>query len=372
MSTLLKDKYSVAFYEGFLNSLEQVGFGLDKKRFFDLLMDSQWKEKSLKERMYHTTMVWRSLFNGTIENQAETIVILTKYLKTIHSTEYSLEYLFLADFISTYLMEQPELAITTIETVTTFTSCEFAIRPFLIRYPGQFEKQMISWSMHTNEHLRRLASEGIRPRLPWGEVLRAYVKDPSVIFPILDNLTNDPSEYVRRSVSNNINDISKTHPALVLDWCNAKKSSKKEVQQLIKHGLRTLLKQGNSKALAIIGIKPDTSIQVKSFEIQQNQIPFDGELQFTIEIQNSDTTDKSVRVEYKLFFKRLNKVFGEKVFQITSQNMSANSSLSLTRKYSFTPITTRTYYPGDHFISLIVNGEEQERVGFVLGEIKMK
>ena len=368
MSTLLKDKYSVAFYEGFLNSLEQVGFGLDKKRFFDLLMDPQWKEKSLKERMYHTTMVWRSLFNGTIENQAETIVILTKYLKTIHSTEYSLEYLFLADFISTYLLEQPELAITTIETVTTFTSCEFAIRPFLIRYPGQFEKQMMSWSMHTNEHLKRLASEGIRPRLPWGEVLRAYVKDPSVIFPILDNLTNDPSEYVRRSVSNNINDISKTHPALVLDWCNAKKSSKKDVQQLIKHGLRTLLKQGNSKALAIIGIKPDTSIQVKSFEIQQNQIPFDGELQFTIEIQNTGTTDKSVRVEYKLFFKRLNKEFGEKVFQITSQNMSANSSLSITRKYSFKPITTRTYYPGEHFISLIVNGEEQERIGFMLND----
>ena len=369
MSTLLKDKYSVAFYEGFLNSLEQVGFGLDKKRFFELLMDARWEDKSLKERMYHTTFVWRKIFNGTIENQSEAIVVLTNYLKTIHTTEYSLEYLFLADFISTYLLEQPELAIKTIETVTTFTSCEFAIRPFLIHYPVQFEKQMLGWSTHTNEHLRRLASEGIRPRLPWGEVLRAYVKDPSVIFPILDNLTNDPSEYVRRSVSNNINDISKTHPALVLDWCNAKKSSKKDVQQLIKHGLRTLLKQGDSKALGIIGIKPDTSIQVKSFEIQNNKIPFDGELQFTTEIQNTGTTEKSVRVEYKLYFKRLNKEFGEKVFQITSQNMSANSSLQLARKYSFKPITTRSYYPGEHFISLIVNGEEQERVGFVLGDM---
>jgi hypothetical protein len=184
----------------------------------------------------------------------------------------------------------------------------------------------------------------------------------------LDNLANDSSEYVRRSVSNNLNDISKTHPALVIDWCNAKKSSEKEVQQLIKHGLRTLLKQGDSKALGIIGIKPDTSIQVKSFEIQNNKIPFDGELQFTTEIQNTGTTEKSVRVEYKLYFKRLNKEFGEKVFQITSQNMSANSSLSITRKYSFKPITTRTYYPGEHFISLIVNGEEQERIGFMLND----
>jgi 3-methyladenine DNA glycosylase AlkC len=364
MSTLLKDKYSIAFYEDFLNSLEQVGFGIDKKRFFDLLMDPQWEEKSLKERMYHTTMVWRSLFNGTIENQAVAIVILTNYLKTIHSTEYSLEYLFLADFISTYLLEQPELAITTIETVTTFTSCEFAIRPFLIRYPAQFEKQMLCWSTHTNEHLRRLASEGIRPRLPWGEVLRTYIKDPAPIFPILDNLIEDSSEYVRRSVANNLNDISKTHPELVLDWSAKKYGVSKELNQAIKHGIRTLLKQGNSKALSIIGIKRDASISVISFELTKPQVKMGGELPFSLVVENTGSKSSSIRVEYKVYFKRLNKPFGEKVFQITSTNLVGYASLTLERKHSFKPITTRNYYPGEHYISLIVNGEEGEKVRF--------
>jgi 3-methyladenine DNA glycosylase AlkC len=299
-----------------------------------------------------------------VENQVKVLVEITNYLKSIHSTEYSLEYLFLADFIVLYFIDYPELAIKTMEEVTTFTSCEFAIRPFIIRYPDQFEKQMFAWSKHSNHHVRRLASEGIRPKLPWGEVLRTYIKDPAPIFPILDNLIADSSEYVRRSVANNLNDISKTHPELVLDWCTKKYGVSKEVNQAIKHGIRTLLKQGNFKALSIIGIKPATSISVISFELTKPVVKMGGELPFSLTIENTGTKSSSIRVEYKVYFKRLNKPFGEKVFQITSTNLVGNSILTLERKHSFKPITTRNYYPGEHFISLIVNGEEGEKVKF--------
>ena len=364
MSTLLKDKYSVSFYEGFLDALAKTGNSIPKDEFFEKLMDVSWEEKSLKQRMRHTTLVWRTFQLDGVENQAKVLVDITNYLKSIHSTEYSLEYLFLADFIVLYFIDYPELAIKTMEEVTTFTSCEFAIRPFIIRYPDQFEKQMFAWSKHSNHHVRRLASEGIRPKLPWGEVLRTYVKEPASIFPILDNLIADPSEYVRRSVANNLNDISKTHPDLVLDWCTKKHGVSKEVNQAIKHGIRTLLKQGNSKALFIIGIKPDTSISVISFELSKSEVKIGGELPFSLKIENTGSKSSSIRIEYKVYFKRLNKPFGEKVFQITSTNLVGNTSLTLERKHSFKPITTRNYYLGEHFISLIVNGEEGEKVKF--------
>ena len=368
MSTLLKDRYSISFYEGFLEALEITGNRVPKKKFFNQLMDATWEEKSLKERMRHTTLVWRSFLVDEVENQAKILIEVTNYLKTIHSTEYSLEYLFLADFIVLHFIDYPELAIKTMEEVTTFTSCEFAIRPFIIRYPAQFEKQMFAWSNHSNHHVRRLASEGIRPKLPWGEVLRIYVNEPAPIFPILDNLITDPSVYVRRSVANNLNDISKTHPDLVLNWCTKKYGVSKEVNQAIKHGIRTLLKQGNSKALSIIGIKPDTSISVISFEITKPRVKMGGELPFSLTIENTGTKSTSIRVEYKVYFKRLNKPFGEKVFQITSINLAGNTSISLERKHSFKPITTRNYYPGEHYISLIVNGEEGEKVWFEVEE----
>ena len=364
MSTLLKDKYSVSFYEGFLDALSKTGNSIPKDEFFEKLMDSSWEEKSLKERMRHTTLVWKSFLVDDIENQSKILIKVINYLKSIHSTEYSLEYLFLADFIVLYFIDYPDLAIKTIEEVTTFTSCEFAIRPFIIRYPEQFEKQMFAWSNHSNHHVRRLASEGIRPKLPWGEVLRTYIKDPAPIFPILDNLIADPSEYVRRSVSNNLNDISKTYPELVLDWCTKKHGVSKEVNQAIKHGIRTLLKQGNFKALSIIGIKPATSISVISFELTKPVLKMGGELPFSLTIENTGTKSSSIRVEYKVYFKRLNKPFGEKVFQITSTNLAGYASLTLERKHSFKPITTRNYYSGEHYISLIVNGEEGDKVRF--------
>jgi 3-methyladenine DNA glycosylase AlkC len=331
-------------------------------------MDPQWKEKSLKERMYHTTMVWRSLFNGTIENQAETIVILTKYLKTIHSTEYSLEYLFLADFISTYLLEQPELAITTIETVTTFTSCEFAVRPFFKQYPSEMLQQMQCWSKHENSHLRRLASEGSRPKLPWGEALKAFVGDPTPLIPILENLKNDSSEHVRRSVANNLNDISKTHPQLVIQVSKEWIGGSNETNQLVKHALRSLLKSGNQEALKTIGIEANQEIIPKNFSLLTDKVNFGSKLYFSFSIQNQSSQSCMVRLEYRLYFKRMNKEMGTKVFKISEKLIVSNQIVDFQRYYSFHPITTRKYYPGSHAIELIVNGVASNYTSFELVE----
>ena len=127
-----------------------------------------------------------------------------------------LEHMFIPDYIEVYGIDHFDLSMKAFETVTQFVSCEFAVRPFFIRYGNQMVNQMKIWSRHKNESVRRLSSEGSRPRLPWAMAIPALKKDPSPILPILENLKNDPSEDVRRSVANNINDIAKDHPDIVM------------------------------------------------------------------------------------------------------------------------------------------------------------
>ncbi|MGY0037975.1 DNA alkylation repair protein [Pedobacter sp. NJ-S-72] len=136
--------------------------------------------------------------------------------------------------------------------ITQFISCEFAVRPFLAKYGGQMMIRMEKWSLHESHKVRRLASEGSRSRLPWAMAVPGLKKDPSPILPILENLKNDPSEWVRKSVANNLNDISKDHPEIVIAIANRWKGLSKETDAIIKHGCRSLLKQGHAKILPIM------------------------------------------------------------------------------------------------------------------------
>jgi 3-methyladenine DNA glycosylase AlkC len=154
-----------------------------------------------------------------------------------------LVYIFLPDYIEQYGLEDFESSVKAIENVTRFVSCEFAVRPFILKYGGTMMKKMRTWSLHKSYHVRRLSSEGSRPRLPWAISIPELKKDPSPILPILENLKNDPSEWVRRSVANNLNDIAKDHPGLVIELARKWKGISRETDAIIKHGSRTLLKK---------------------------------------------------------------------------------------------------------------------------------
>lgn len=161
--------------------------------------------------------------------------------------------MFFPDYIERFGMEDYAVAVGTMERLTAFTSCEFAVRPFIKKHEGQMLEQMLGWSEHSSHHVRRLASEGSRPRLPWAMALPKLKKDPSPILPILENLKVDSSEYVRRSVANNLNDISKDNPDVALsvfrDWIG----HSPETNRIVKHGCRTLLKQGVPEAMELFG-----------------------------------------------------------------------------------------------------------------------
>ena len=217
MSTLLKDIYSPEFYARLGDGLGKVVDDFDRLAFERAIFSPAFADMELKQRMTHTIEVIADLFPANYADAVECLKALVDALRTAGHHEQSFEYMFLPEFIENRGLDHFDLSVDAFEFVTRFTSCEFAVRPFIHRYGQAMLDRMLAWSRHPHEMVRRLASEGSRPRLPWAMALPALKQDPAPLLPILDNLKQDPSESVRRSVANNLNDISKDNPAFVIE-----------------------------------------------------------------------------------------------------------------------------------------------------------
>lgn len=277
-----------------------------------------------------------------------------------------LEYMFLPDYIETYGINDYEHSVKCMEFVTRFTSCEFAVRPFIVKYGDRMLDQMQRWSLHENHHVRRLASEGSRPRLPWAIALPKLISDPVPLLPILENLKNDPSDYVRRSVANSLNDISKDHPEIVISIAKKWGGLSKETDDLIKHACRTLLKQGNHTILKHFGVSANSNIVISKFIIHTPFVCVGDGLDFSFEVINKDSKNLNLRIEYGVYYLRNNGRHSKKVFKISERQLHPLQKIEINRKQSFKPITTRRFYPGQHQLSIIINGEEKAIRAFEL------
>jgi 3-methyladenine DNA glycosylase AlkC len=366
MSTLLKDIYSKDFYNTFSQILEEVLPAFNKKEFLKSIFDKNWKDKALKERMKHTTFVLHSIFPGDFKKATKTIEQIIQRLRHHKITESSLEFMFLPDYIETYGIDHFDAAVKAIETVTQFTSCEFAVRPFILKYGDKMIGQMHQWSTHQSQHVRRLASEGSRPRLPWAMALPALKNNPKPILPILENLKNDPSEYVRRSVANNLNDIAKDNPDIVINIAKEWKGHSKETDAIIKHGCRTLLKQGHSDILHYFDLSDHPDLKVTNFKVLTPSIKIGESLAFSFLLHNASKQIQTTRIEYGIHYLRNNGQLSKKVFKISERQLQPDEKLEINRKQSFRIITTRQFYTGQQKISIIINGRERDSAPFEL------
>jgi len=365
MSTLLKDLYSPTFYKSFTNVLAQVLPAFDKQQFMDAIFDETFADKELKARMRHTAKVLHLFFPSEFAQAALLMKQLITRLRAEGIKESSLEYMFLPDYIETYGLDDFENAVKAIEVVTQFTSCEFAVRPFLLKYGYRMMEQMTAWSLHENYKVRRLASEGMRPRLPWAMAVPALKKDPTPILPILENLKQDPSDFVRRSVANNLNDIAKDHPQLVIEIATKWKGVSKDTDAIIKHGCRTLLKQGHADILKHYGLQSQ-NIVLADFTIATPKVQIGESLVFSFSITNTSSTPQTIRLEYAVYYKRQNGQLSKKVFKISEKVYQVHETSNIQRRQSFKPITTRRFYSGQHQLSIIINGKEKEIKTFEL------
>lgn len=366
MAEPLKNLYSTDFYHQLSSQLNQVIPDFNSEQFQKEIFCSSWDKKELKDRMKHTADVLATLLPENFQDAAKNIYLLTEIAKTKQSKWDSFLYLFLADYIERFGINHFDIACKLIEKVTQLSSCEFAVRPFIIKYDKQMTDQMLLWSSHENYHVRRLATEGIRPRLPWAMALPLFKKDPSRILPILENLKNDPSEYVRKSVANNLNDITKDNPEIVLSLIKKWKNLSKETDWIIKHGTRTLLKQGNPDIITFYGLNQSNDITLNQFSIKTPIVSIGSSLNFEFELKNNDTKAHLVRLEYAIYYLRKNNTHSKKVFKISEKETPSLSKIIIKRKQSFKVISTRKFYPGTQKISIIINGLEKDILEFEL------
>nr|WP_134794215.1 DNA alkylation repair protein [Clostridioides difficile] len=266
---------------------------------------------------------------------------------------------FFPDFVEVYGQDDVnwDLSISALERNTKYWSSEFAVRAFIIKDEERMMAQMRKWSKHKNEHVRRLASEGCRPQLPWGQAISKFKKDPTPVLPILEQLKTDTSTYVQKSVANNLNDISKTHPDLVISIAKDWYGKNKPTNWIVKHGCRTLLKKGNRDVLALFGYDDTTSINIQDFTLETTSISIGENLTFSFKILAKKAT--KTRLEYGIDYVKSNGKRNRKIFKISEVSLKENEKKSYMKKHSFADVSVRKHYPGIHSITIIINGVEK-------------
>lgn len=261
------------------------------------------------------------------------------------------------DFIAAYGLEKPHAALDAMEYMTRYFSAEFAVRPFILRYPDQALPRLLRWTAHPDWRVRRLASEGSRPRLPWGQRLPPFVKDPAPVIDLLDRLYADENLVVRRSVANNLNDIAKDHPDLAADtakrWWAA---GDKDARWTVGHGLRTLIKQGHRGALAVLGFAGGDRIEPHDFCVVPQTVAVGGTVHFSLRLVSRENEAVRLVVDYALHRVLANGKKARKVFKLKQVELRPGEAVDLAGKQTFRQLSTRTYYPGPHAIEILANG----------------
>lgn len=379
MAEPFKNMFNEQFFDLFTKDLKLVIDDFDACEFVSQVMDDEWEGRELKQRCMHITTVLRKFLPADYKEAIAKILELLDHIKktrpnfsVIDDTKFglTLEYGGILDnYVEQYGLDDYETSVKAIEKITQFTSCEFVAHSFIIKYPDQMMKQMLVWSKHEHWGVRRLASEGCRPRLPWAMALPNLKENPAPIIPILENLKNDPARFVRLSVANNLNDIAKDNPEIVIDLVKKWKGESKEVDWIIKHGCRTLLKQGNPEVMELFGFNSTISnICVEDFQISSPEVKVGDSLEVSFKLLNKNDQTTKIRLEYGIYYQKANGTLTKKVHKISEKEYAGNSTTRITRKHSFRVVTTRKLHLGLHQIAMIINGNEFEKYSFELIE----
>ena len=280
---------------------------------------------------------------------------------------YGFRFMPFLDFVAAQGLDNPDIALDSLLKMTLHFSGEFAIRPFILQHPNKTLLRLMEWTSHRDWRVRRLASEGSRSRLPWGIQLKPFIENPSFAIDILNQLYNDPNLVVRRSVANNLNDIAKDNPDLAVETAQHWWDSGDELAKwTVRHGLRTLVKQGNKEALSILGFVGGDNIQVENFQFEPLVVMIGDELNFSCNLVSEESINVHLVVDYILHRVLANGKLSKKVFKLRQIELSPGEKIALSGKHKFKQLSTRTYYPGIHSIEILVNGRSIGKYDFEL------
>jgi 3-methyladenine DNA glycosylase AlkC len=263
-------------------------------------------------------------------------------------------------------MHAPERALASLRAMTQRFSCEYSIRPFIAEHTALTMKTLHVWAKDTNLHVRRLVSEGSRPRLPWGLQLKHLVADPSTTLPLLCALQDDSSDYVRRSVANHLNDIAKDHPGVVADWLDQHlPGASPQRQALLRHASRSLVKAGDTRVLKAWGVGTTFKGQA-TLQLDREMAHVGDEVALHVELQSGARGAQPLVVDYAVHHVKANGDTSAKVFKGWKLTLAAGQAVTLDKRHSLKEITTRRYHAGVHRIDVLVNGSAVAHAEFNL------
>lgn len=326
-------------------------------------------ELELKQRVDHLIVILADYLPVGFADAADVLISVKHHWPELSSVDSwgSFTAWPLVDYVSVYGLNQPELALKVLKSLTPLFSAEFAIRPFIIQHFEMTYQHLLRWTNDPDQHVRRLASEGSRPRLPWGKRLTQFCDNPAPIFLILEQLKDDDILYVRRSVANNLNDIAKDHPAEVFRLCQSwSMGASAERQWLIRHALRSLVKTGYSEAFVLLGYSKNPQITISVFKLTNSRIILGNNLEIEMLIESTAVETQKLVIDYKIHHVKANGSRTSKVFKWKNITLDRQQTLALSKSHPFKLITTRNYYAGTHLVELLINGIQYASAEFEL------
>ena len=307
--------------------------------------------QSLMQRL---NRVSRGLHAGLPEDYPEALAILYELAPRLNSSFVSL---ILPEYVALYGQHDFERSMQALKFFTAFGSSEFAVRHFLRLDMPRALNIMQGWSQDENEHVRRLASEGSRPRLPWSFRIEPLMKDPAPVLPILDNLTADSSLYVRKSVANHLNDITKDNPDWVLDYIEGWSLGNPHTAWIARHALRSLVKKGDRRALGVMGAGHKAEVLVDQVSITPQTLRLGETLSLAFRVTSTSRQSQRLIIDYAIHYVKKSGGTSAKVFKLKTLELAAGESVLLTRKPQLRNFTTRVHYAGTHALDVLINGE---------------
>ncbi len=348
---LWKDFLSRDAVSFFANQIALVHPSFKKDRYVEAVLADGFLKLELKERI---DKMARTLSEYLPDNYDQAVQILIATAPRVKMFENWA----LTAYVQMFGPDKFETSIMALEELTKHGTSEFAIQPFMIQHTEKMLPILKRWTKHQNEHVRRLAAEGSRPRGVWTAHIASFKKDARPVIEILEALKADESLYVRKAVANNLNDISKDHPDLVIsvagDWL---KSNHEHTNWIVKRGLRTLIKSGHPKALKLLGVNHKPSVQVSSFVIKPARISVGDVAALFLELKSVSKKKQKLVIDYVVHHVKKGGSASPKTFKWAEKTIAPKETLSLVKQHSFRNLSTRTYYPGEHLIEVLVNGK---------------
>jgi len=356
-----KNWFDAALYRQIADELGAVEPKFDRKKFLALTLEGL-DGRELMDRVRQTALAAEAALPG---NYRDKLAVLRQIAPRIKHGFVNVSF---CHFVAQHGLDDFEHSLDALKFLTAFGSAEFAVRPFILRDPARALALLQAWALDKSEHVRRLASEGSRPRLPWGARLKAIVENPELAAPILETLKADPALYVRKSVANHLNDIAKDHPDWVLDRVEAWDRTNAGTAWIVRHALRTLVKKGHPRALALFGVATAAAarIKVRRFTVSPKTLALGEAFELKAELISIDKKTLPLVIDYVVHYVKASGATSAKVFKWTEARLQPDQPLVLTKRQTIRDFTTRSHHSGRHRVELQVNGQRLAETEFKL------